>query len=76
MKTKYKYILYGNLIYRIKPDWQTTGFNEYLSAYDGTWHEGLPSKTFAVAKWVRSISPQAIKFFEQDGGYDYYPVKT
>ena len=70
-KPKYKYILICGLIYRIKPDWRITGFNEFLSRHRGKWEVGVFSRVFADSEFARSISPRTVKFFEQEGGYNY-----
>lgn len=72
---KYKYVAtsFNGLIYRIKPDWKTTGFNEFMSSSIGKWIEALPSTNYFDKNKdypLYPLHPRTVKFFEQDGGYN------
>lgn len=74
MKYKYKYVAAPatGLIYRFKPDWKTTGFNEFMHSDTGEWRQGLSSTDFfdkCKAYPLYPLHPRTVKFFEQDGGY-------
>jgi len=72
---KYKYVAapITGLIYRIKPDWKTTGFNEFMFSTNGKWCEALSSTNYfdkRKAYPLYPLHPRTVKFFEQDGGYN------